>query len=476
MNTDLQLGYEIYDKSYEINAVVQGIVTAATLSNVIQSDDATRAALNSLSAVANQLRRSVSPFITQIANAAASRSNNEAWHLTAIRNAFVTHNAALTVLLNTTGPLSGLIDVTNPSLVSAIRAALTRVQLSSDSVLVSAEAITRDVAGVRANSSLLLTPMLLSDFIDTETSEEIISSLDSVRNSLIVLSSAIRDAGRLVVAHGSIHELLSRPSSRDTTTRSIALNNFVNNYNRVINNLVSSIASYRQAAETGIYKFINRVQSTFDDSIVRPKFDKAQLPLIRAFSSVISSKVYNRTFFRTSFDTMRDSIVDSYVNGTGSVISQGSEHRDVILYLLRTSFVRQYSSCLDELVTEVQLNSNSITNKFAFCLNERTSGIVVVIPSTITWLSVIRDNINFILQRLNGCLNGQTSVAGRTAISDCIQIVCRFNFLHLVELSYQFLIVFSSSSLRTQTISFSIQLICRLRLNQICDQLSKAHQ
>lgn len=419
----MQLGYEIYDRSYEINAVIQGIVSASTRSYVIQSDEATKAALNSLSAIANQLRNSVSPFATQIANAAASRSNNESWHLTAIRNSFATHNAALDVLLNTTGPLSGLNSVTNPYVVSAIRAALTRVQLSSGSVLVSVEAITRDVASVRANSSLLLTPELLSDFIDSEASEEIISSLVSVRNSLIVLLSAVRDVGRLVVAHGSVHELLSRSNSRDTTTRSAALNNFVNNYNRVRNNLLSSIASYRQSAETGIYNFINRVQSTYDDSIVRPKFDKAQLPLIQDYARIISSKVYNQTFFQTSFDNMRDSIVDSYVNGTDSVVSQGSEYRDMILEMQRTLFVRRYSSCLDELVTEAQLNSNEITNKYAFCLNERTSGIVVVIPSTSTWLSVIRDNINFILQQLNGCLNGQTSVAGRTAISDCIQIV-----------------------------------------------------
>lgn len=442
LDTDLQLGYEIYDKSYEINTIIQGIVSSSTRSNVIQSDDKTRAALNALSAVTNQLRNSVSPFFTQISNAAGSRSNNEAWHLTAIRNSFSTHSAALTVLLNTTGPLSGLNAVTNPFVVSAIRAALTRVQLSSASVLVSAETITRNIAGVRANSSLLLTPEMLSDFIDTEASEEIISSLVSVRNSLIVLLSAVRDVGRLVVAHGSVHELLSRSNTRDTTTRSIALNNFVNNYNRVRNNLVSSIASYRQAAETGIYNFINRVRSTFDDSIVRPKFDKAQLPLIQAFAGVISSKVYNQTFFQTSFDTMRDSIVDLYVNGTDSVISQGSEHRDVILDLQRTMFVRQYSGCLDELVTEAQLSSNSITSKFAFCLNERTSGIVVVIPSTSTWLSVIRDNINFILQQLNGCLNGQTSVAGRTAISDCIQIVSRFNFLHLDDFFYFLLSTF----------------------------------
>jgi hypothetical protein len=187
------------------------------------------------------------------------------------------------------------------------------------------------------------------------------------------------------------------------------------------------VATYRQAAETGISNFITRVQSTYHDNIVRPKFDSVQLPLVQAFANVISMKVYNQTFFQSSFDEMRDSIVSAYQGGTNTSSNQGSEHREVILNLQRTSFVRRYSHCLDELVSEAQQTSNSLTNKYAFCLNERTSGIVVVIPSTSTWLSVIRDNINFILQQLNSCLNGQTSVAGRTATSDCIQFVSGFS-------------------------------------------------
>jgi hypothetical protein len=90
---------------------------------------------------------------------------------------------------------------------------------------------------------------------------------------------------------------------------------------------------------------------------------------------------------------------------------------------LRTSFARNYSVCLNELVSEVQEELNTLTGRYSFCLDERTSSITIVIPSTNSWLSVIRDNVNFILQQLNACLNGQTSVAGRTATSDCIQSV-----------------------------------------------------
>lgn len=423
MDTDLQLGYEVYDKSYEINAVIQAIVAAATRSNLIQTDDKTRVAVAGVSAIASQLRGSPVSFFNELANAASSRGNNEAWHINRIRSTHASYAIALNNLQNSTGPLSTLGGVANPSVVSTLRASLARVQLDSVKLLQATEALTIDVSRIRANSSLLLTPELIDDFISASTSELLTSSLTGIRNNLALFLSAVRDVERLIAAHGSVHELLSRSFSRDTATRNTALNNFVNNYNRVRNNLLSSVASFRQAAAVGIANFITRVQTTYDDSIVRPRFDQLQLPLIDSFGEVISSRVYNQTFFQLSFDDMRDSILETYSNSTDSLFVEDSQYRERILELQRTEFVRRYSHCLNELVAEAQTSSNSVTSKYAFCLNERTSGIVVVIPSASTWLSVIRDNINFILQQLNGCLSGQTSVAGRTAISDCIQFV-----------------------------------------------------
>lgn len=304
-------------------------------------------------------------------------------------------------------------------MISAIRLALFRLKLDSSNVLNSTESIARDISIIRANSSLLLTPDLINEFIDSDAAAQLTTSLIAVRNSLAVLLAAIRDVGRLVVAHGSVHELLSRSVLKDT----MALSNFVNNYNRVRNNLLSSVASYKQTAQTGFNNFISRVRSTYNDTIVRSKFEQAQLPLIQSFADVINTKVYNQTFFQTSFDTMRDSIVGTFTKLSNSSGSRKCEHRDTILDLQRTSFVRRYSNCLNELVSEALESSNTIASNYAFCLNERTSGIVVVIPSTSSWMSVIRDNINFILQQLNACLTGQNTVIGRLTISDCIQYV-----------------------------------------------------
>lgn len=393
---------------------------------MIQSDDNTRLALNGLSAIASQLRNSPVTFYNEVSFAASSRSNTEAWHIVRIRNAFLNNDRSLNALLNLTGPLSSLNDVSNPFVISAIRSSLNNIKLESRKVMIAAENITRDISVVRVNSSLLLTPELLNAFIDAEAAYQITTSLASIRNSVAILLAAVRDTGRLVVAHGSVHELLSRSVSRDSTTRNTALNNFVNNYNRVRNNLLSSVATYSRAAESGLNSFISRVRATYNETIVRPKFELIQLSLIENFTDAMVTKVYNQTFFQTSFDNMRDLIVEAYSETTNSTLYEGSKYREIVLDLQRTSFVRRYSNCLNELVSEAQDSSNSITNKYAFCLNERTSGIVVVIPSTSTWLSVIRDNINFILQQLNGCLSGQTSVAGRSATSDCIQFVSGF--------------------------------------------------
>ena len=423
LDTDLQLGYEIYDRSYEINAIIQAISTAASRSSFIQTDTQTSNAYSGLSAIVSQLRSSPVTFFTEISNAASSRVNNEAWHLSRIRSASAKHELALNTVLNATGPLSQLNHVTNPAAAAAIRTSLLKIAADSKKVLQHAEEVTKTISKIRANSSLLLTPDLLSGFLNDSEAGQISTELLSIRNSLAVVLLAVRDTGRLIIAQGSIHELLSRSTTRDTSTRNSALNNFVNNYNRVRNNLLSSVSSYQQAAESSISNFVARVLSNYQDNIVRPKFEQVQLPLVQAFSNVITSKVYNQTFFASSFDDMRNAILNVYANATVHSFSQSTEYRDIILDLQRTSFVRRYSHCLDELVTEAQETSNSITNKYAFCLNERTSGIVVVIPSTSNWLSVVRDNINFILQQLNACLNGQTSVAGRTATSDCIQFV-----------------------------------------------------
>lgn len=376
-------------------------------------------AINSLNIIAKQIKIG-SALFTDLAIAAASRSNTEGWHMSKIQNSYTTTYNAWSAI---EPALEGLANVTHPKLIMMIELALWNVRFFTSHIPASVEVITRDVNRARVNSSLVMTPELLSNFIDKEASLNLTETLSAVRSNLAAILLAVKEAGGLTNAHGSVHELLSRSFSRDSTARSTSLNNFVNNYSRVRNNLLSSVATFKQTAKTGVFNFISRVQNNYDDSIVRRKFDENQLSQILSFSDVITSKVYNETFFQTSFDRMRDTIVSSYSSAVESIFTKGSVKRDEILDLQRNYSVPRYSHCLDELVADAQESSVSITRQYTFCLNERTSGIVVVIPSTVAFLSVIRDNINFILQQLNGCLSGQTTVAGRTAISDCIQFV-----------------------------------------------------
>jgi hypothetical protein len=129
-----------------------------------------------------------------------------------------------------------------------------------------------------------------------------------------------------------------------------------------------------------------------------------------------------------------------YLNVTFQLFSNDEQQREVILKLLRQYFARNYAPCLNKLVSEAQVTRNLLINRFTFCLDERTTGITVVIPSASSWLSVIRDSVNFILQQLNGCLNALTTVAGRKAASDCIQLV-KFHISNLISISKMILLI-----------------------------------
>lgn len=398
-------------------------MTASTRTNIVQNDPTTQSSVIALNSIASQLRSAPITFFSELGYAAASRINNEDWHLSRLRTYHAAYMTQLEILSNTTGPLRKLEDITNPSIMQTLSNSINRIKRYSVNVLAGVEEITLRVAQIRANSSLLLTPKLIDDFINNNQTENFITSLTQLRNSYLLLLASVRDTSRLTGAYGSMHDILDRSYNRDNLKRNTSLYNFINSYNRVRNTLLSSVVSYRQTAQTEFTKFIQRVQSTYDDTIVRPRFDREQLPLILAFANVVTSNVYNQTFFETSFDGMRNAIVNLFTNETNGAFAQDSQYRDVILNLLRQSFVRNYASCLNELVSESQQGLNSLTGKYAFCLDERTSSITIVIPSTSTWLGVIRDNVNFILQQLNACINGQTSVAGRTATSECIQSV-----------------------------------------------------
>ncbi|CAO1384192.1 unnamed protein product [Diamesa serratosioi] len=282
------------------------------------------------------------------------------------------------------------------------------------------ETITRDVSLVRSNVTTALTPQFIHSFLNPDLTNETIRSLSNIRDAFTVMRSGVLDTARLAVAQGSVYDAFQRTLTRDTSASTTSLNTFNNNYIRVRNNLLASVNQNRQSAESGFLNFIRRVQSSYDDTIVRQKFDREQLPLIQYFNDVIVSRVYNQSLFELSFDNMRDSIVKRYTEQTGSFSSQNIQFRNEVLDLQRRSFVRLYSPCLNDLVSQAQEYSSVVAKKYVLCLNERNSAILVTIPSTSTWMTVIRDNINYIIQQLNSCITGQNSFSGRTAVSECI--------------------------------------------------------
>lgn len=165
----------------------------------------------------------------------------------------------------------------------------------------------------------------------------------------------------MTAAHGFIYDTLER-----SQTRNNSLYNFVNSYNRVRSTLSTATISCRQTAQTGFTNFIQRVQANYDDTIVRPRFEREQLPLILAFADVVIGKVCNQSFFESSFDHMRDDILETYSNETNDVFQEDTQYCRKILNLLRTSFVRNYSICLNELVSEIQVELTFLTSSYSF--------------------------------------------------------------------------------------------------------------
>lgn len=105
---------------------------------------------------------------------------------------------------------------------------------------------------------------------------------------------------------------------------------------------------------------------------------------------------------------MRNEIVNFYENSTNGFFIETSQYMGIgLLDLLRVSYVREYLTCLNELVSEVQGCLNLISNK---CTSRRRNGIVEELPAISSQMSVFRDNINFNLQQLNSCLVGQAGI------------------------------------------------------------------
>ncbi|CAO1405747.1 unnamed protein product [Diamesa hyperborea] len=421
LDSDLQFGFQVYDLANDINANIQAASTAAARNYIVQTDDNVRSCVRGLSSIATQLRSAPIAFFNELNYAASSRTNTEIWHIGRLRPLFTAHLNSLNVLLNSTGPLNDVSNVASPAITSRIRLYLLVVLEESNKLMVNLEAMTRDVSMVRNNVTTDLTPEFIHTFLNPKTINETIRSLSNIRDALIVLKSGILDTARLAVAQGSIYEAFQRRSTRDTTLSTTSLNTFKNNFVRVRNNLIATVTQNRQSADSGFLNFIRRVQNAYEDNIVRPTFEDEQLPYIKNFNDIIVSRVYNQSLFELSFDNMRDSIVQTYNEHAGSYSLQNVQFRDQVLDLQRREFVQLYSPCLNELVSQAQEHSSAVAKKYVLCLNERNSAILVIIPSTSTWMSVIRDTINSITSQLNSCITGATSFSGRTAVSECIQ-------------------------------------------------------
>ena len=340
-----------------------------------------------------------------------------------LKGSFDNYSRAIIGLLNSTGPLTDikkLVNIENDP--TRMLGSLTDV--ASDSVLLieSLTELTRDVSNVRSNTSLVLSPSNVNSLLNSTNVESTISYLQNILWSFSSVKYYTQNVGRILLAHGSYYDTFYRTFKNEETGSNNARTNFINSYNRMIAGLITTVNGHKETATNGFSAFIRRIQQNFDETIVRSKFENSQRTLILQFVQGLIANVYNTELMKKSFDDFKDQVVGSYSESTDVFFSESSLFREMTLNATQT-IVKRYPTCLDDLVSLSQARVSDITSQYLLCLNERTSGIMIILPSTSSWLNTIRDNINFILQQLNSCVTSSNDLSGRNAISNCIQSV-----------------------------------------------------
>lgn len=373
--------------------------------------------------MANSLRVHPVTFFTDLGNVALSRVSTEATYMLRLKNSFVNYYKVMNDYLNSTGPVNDirkLISITDYAI--EMKLSLTNIVSDSNMLIGSLSALTNDVSNVRSNTSLVLSPTNVNGLLNSTNVESTVSYLRNILHNFSYIKLNVQHIGRIALAHGSYSDTFTKVYKSEETGSNNARTNFINSYNRMINGLTSAINSHKETATNGFSAFVTRIQQNYDDTIVRARFESSQREPISQFVRGLVSNVYNTEFIKKSFDDFKDQVIDNYSESTEGFFNESSSLREITLHAIQT-INKRYPTCLDDLMSLSQTRITTISSQYLLCLNERTSGIMIVLPSTSTWLNTIRDNINFILQQLNSCVTSRNDLAGRTAISNCIQSV-----------------------------------------------------
>jgi hypothetical protein len=451
LKTDLQFGYQLTDLACEISSKLPVIGNIASRSYLIQTDPRVKTCLRGLNSLNTQLKGPVS-FFSQIQTLATTRMNTEATYIQGLNSTYSTLAQALRLALGSSGLLSDIGAVVHQDEVAKIEINLRSILKHSENLLLTFLDLSKDVTAIRNNltSLTVLTPTHIRENLDEILRDEIVRSLQSIRNSVEFMTHTIKDTTRVALAQGSIYDTLNQYYNSDQTTTQNALNNFNNSHNRGLNNILSVAKTNNASAHNSFNNFILRTRQKYNDDIVRPAFEDQHLPEIYNFINLTVDFIYDVDRIESYYNTFRDTVLNSQANTSDVVFDDAVAIREKILDLQKTPyFVRVYSPCIDDLVSAAQLLTRSSSSKYVRCINERTSGVNLILPTIRSALNVFKDSVNLVLEQLNSCISYATTIEGRTETKDCMDYVSTLNFNF--EDKLQYMIDFSYFSDRRQS-------------------------
>ena len=426
IGTENQFSYEIHDRSVLIKEALNEIFIATSRPQTIQKDTKTKAALSALTFLTTNLKSCVQ-FHDEMIAASISRVSNENYYLNRILTYSGTCNKSLYILTNSTNQLNLLTPITGSKIVNNLYKGLEAIQSYLNNATAASQSITLSISRIR-NSSSLLTPSLLNDFIDVFTTGQMRYFLFFTENSYKGILMNINDAARLTFAYGSIYDIIQPSRYNGEKSANTSLLNFINIYNSNQAGLLKNIDSYQANIQSGFTSYIQSVLKIYNEDIVRPKFEKEQLPIIYDYLNIISTFLFNKQEMNITLEARRNGIVETFTKYmSNEPLLEFTEYIDVIMNLLQTSYLRNYWTEIDMLVSEAQREMSWFANGYTFCLDERTANTKVVLPAVSSWLGNVRDSINTVLRELKNCLSSVMSIDARKNTSKCIQMVSIVN-------------------------------------------------
>lgn len=427
MKSDLQFSYKVADFSNEICAKFPVINSLTVRSNLLNTDERVKNCSRGLSLFNTYIRTPVN-FFNDIQNAATAQVSFETVHMSRINTSYVNLQRALNNLYSS-GALNDIGAVASQSDIEKVYYNLKNILDTSESLRNSLANLTSDLTSIRSNITTytVMTPNLIRSGLDENTRDDTLQNLQLVRSSVDNLISTMKVVTRTVLAHSSIFDAVYQANSSNILSRDSAIRNFNTSYNRALNEILSVARVNNASAFNTLNTFVSNVRRRYNDDIVRPAFESTYFPEIMDFVNLTVSLIYDLNMITASFQPFQETVLSASSNSSAAIIVASHVNREKVLDLQKTPyFTDNYSTCIDDLVSALLLSISDSSSKINKCVNERTSGVNIILPTLKSALGIFRDNFNFVMAQLNSCIAyGSLTVNGLLQTAECLENVSR---------------------------------------------------